>query len=93
MLLPVNNLKTSYVNDFSRVNNRENVKLKPSVSDLVSFTSKDGFVSEKALNMLQKLNEEAPVIGFKGDGKWLLPNIMRSIGKRFNLYLPDRKDF
>ena len=89
MLLPVNNIKTSYVNDFSHINNRENVKLKPSVSDLVSFTSKDGFVSEKVLKMLQKLNEESPVIGFKGDGKWLLPNLLKTVGRRYNLYLPD----
>ena len=73
-------------------NYRQNAqKNSPINADTVSFTGGKGikYVEEGILNMLQLLEKEPPVIGFKGDGKWLLPNLRHGAGKRFNLYMPN----
>jgi len=81
-----NNINFSYKKINNGVNQLNAVRLS---NDNVSFTSQSQFVSAPVLKMLQQLDVEQPVLGFKGNGKWLLPNLLKVAGQRFNLYMPD----
>ena len=88
MIQPIsqNNINFSYKKINNGVNQLNAVRLS---NDNVSFTSQSQFVSAPVLKMLQQLDVEQPVLGFKGNGKWLLPNLLKVAGQRFNLYMPD----
>ena len=60
-------------------------------NDSVSFTStkSEQYVDADVFRNLKKLSIENPVIGFKGDGMWLLPNLNHTPGRKFTLYMPN----
>lgn len=71
--------------------NTQNSNTNSISKDTVSFKGKIRTVQSDVLKLLQDLQESSPVIGFKGDGVWVLPNLRTIAGQRFNLYLPDGK--
>ncbi len=71
--------------------NTQNSDTNSVFQDTVSFKSKTRIVQSDILKLLQDLEKTSPVIGFKGDGIWVLPNLRTTVGRRFNLYLPDGK--
>lgn len=89
MIRPISgsNFNSSNISNIKRSNR---IEVKEGMKDRVSFTSNAHFASESVLKMLQRLDAEPPVLGFKGDGKWLLPNLlMKTPGQKYNLYMPD----
>lgn len=85
------------VTSFINVNNPNSVTKSRSIGleakqDSIAFKGNKKFVSKDVLAMVKRFETETPVLGFKGDGKWVLPNLIRyKEGKRFSLYLPDGK--
>lgn len=60
-------------------------------TDTISFKGSPKYLKSDVLSLVKKLEDNQPIIGFKGDGKWVLPNLRHAAGQRFNLYLPDGK--
>lgn len=90
MITPINNIgNKTFVSNLSNKKYDKQPMARQLKSDSVSFTSQSAFINKSLLNMLNKLDKDAPVLGFKGDGKWLLPNLSKGVGKKYNLYMAD----
>lgn len=92
MIQNISNFRTANANynaNLKKSNNVNYVRTNTLNADTVSFTGGKGikFVDDCVMQMLTRLEKEQPVIGFKGDGKWLLPNLSKSAGQKFNLYM------
>ena len=76
---------------YNNRNLNKNNSIKTISQDSVSFKGKAKFVDNDVLTLVKKLEKSQPIIGFKGDGIWVLPNLRQMVGQRFNMYLPDGK--
>lgn len=90
MIQNITNFRTQFNTNLKMQSQSASLLNNSMKADTVSFTGNKAvrFVEEGVLAMLKQLEKEQPVIGFKGNGKWLLPNLRYNAGERFNLYLP-----
>lgn len=93
MINKINTISSNYITNFKGIKNQQvNIQNTEDTSipkDTISFKGKTRTVEKNVLEMLQDLEKSTPVIGFKGDGIWVLPNLKKIAGQKFNLYLPD----
>lgn len=87
----ISKINTPLISTFNySIDKKSKVQSNPSLNmDRVSFMGNSRMVSKPVFEMLQRLHTEAPIVGFKGDGKWLLPNLLSAAGQKFNLYSSD----
>ena len=94
MINSINKINLNNKVNFSTIEKKRNTQssnINSIPKDTVSFKGKTRIVESDILKLIQKLEKNSPVIGFKGDGIWVLPNLRTIAGERFNLYLPDGK--
>lgn len=60
-------------------------------NDSVSFKANPKFVDKAVLENVKKFEKNGAVIGYKGKGQWVLPNLLHTPGAKFNLYLANGK--
>ncbi len=89
MIYSIKNFSTFNINQTINSKKQKYLSIENPPKDSINFKGTTRILDKNTLELVKKLEKETPIIGFKGDGKWVLPNLRHIAGERFNLYLPD----